>query len=145
MNYALFPSPVYALSSWLDFSNLLLISLLSLPCFSPFSPSPGLGFGGVAGEGPAPSLRKPPPPAPPAHPLWVIAICWKTRLGCWRNSSQFLEVKSGSLSWLSEPWAGARCNVSGILGGLVGTSSPWGSGWTPKQPPCSDDWVITQN
>lgn len=35
MNYALFPSPVYPLSSWLDFSNLLFIGLLSLPCFSP--------------------------------------------------------------------------------------------------------------
>lgn len=34
MNYALFPSPVYALSSWLDVSNLLFIGLLSLPCFS---------------------------------------------------------------------------------------------------------------
>ena len=57
MSYALFPSPVYALASWLDCSDLLFIALLSLPCFPPLSPP--LGFGSAAGEAPGPPAQTP--------------------------------------------------------------------------------------
>lgn len=39
MNYALSPSPVYALAAWLDFSHLLFMDLLALSCLALSAPA----------------------------------------------------------------------------------------------------------
>lgn len=58
MKYALFPSSVDVLSGWPDFSNLLFIALLSLPCFPPLTLP--LEFGRAAGQTPAPPAHRAP-------------------------------------------------------------------------------------
>lgn len=137
MNYALFPSPVYALSRWLDFSNLLFIALLSLHCFSLSPHRRDLqGCWGDSYAGPAqtpllplthygllPSAGKPEGTARETHPRIP--------------GSKIRALKFGG-------WPGAHCSTSDISGGVGGTSCPRGSGWTPSNKIIPQNWAVRQ-